>query len=305
MPKLLRMPYEKIFWTFSPTSPPIMRPTRQNGLSRGASPSSSSRMITPVRCRSSGSGPPNWSSPAGGVNGPVARFCIWPRRPVSPTIAYSFPSGPKRMTPPSWLPRNARSRAQSSLEGPELDDVAGEDEPAVLPLEAVDPVAHQPHVAAAGAVGAGLALAPEQVDPAVALELRVQRDAEQAALRVRVHREVEDGVRHGAVPDPLDLAARLLEHQEVVTADEGHRRRLRQPRHRGADREVGVEHLRWRRGRLRQRRTRHRHRCEHCQREDSAHPAIKRSIEPPPDGRILRRVVLRSRGRLGSGVRHQ
>ena len=46
MPKLLRMPYEKIFWTFSPTSPPIVRPTRQNGLSRGASPSSSRRTIT-------------------------------------------------------------------------------------------------------------------------------------------------------------------------------------------------------------------------------------------------------------------
>jgi hypothetical protein len=58
-PNELRTPYANSFWTFAPTSPPIIAPARKNGLSVGAVPSSFNRTITPVRCASSGSGPPN------------------------------------------------------------------------------------------------------------------------------------------------------------------------------------------------------------------------------------------------------
>ena len=32
--------------------------------------------------------------------GPHGRFCMRPRRPLSPMITYSLPSGPNRITPP-------------------------------------------------------------------------------------------------------------------------------------------------------------------------------------------------------------
>src|SRR6266508_740428 len=56
MPKLLRMPYAKIFWTLAPACPPRAAPAAKNGLSDGVVPSSFRRRITPVRCASSGSG---------------------------------------------------------------------------------------------------------------------------------------------------------------------------------------------------------------------------------------------------------
>jgi hypothetical protein len=84
MPKLLRRPYANSFCTFAPTSPPIAAPAAKNGLSLGVEPSSLSRRIDPVRCASSGSGPPNWSSSIPGPNGPSTRFWSCPRRPLSP-----------------------------------------------------------------------------------------------------------------------------------------------------------------------------------------------------------------------------
>ena len=166
-----------------------------------------------------------------------------PRRPVSPTIAYSLPSGPKRMTPPSWLPRSTPLVA-SSWSDAERDDAAVELELPAVPLEAVDAVAHQPDVGEVGAVDPGAALAPEQVDPAVAAELRMQRDPEQPPLRSGVHRQVEHHVAHLAAHDALDLAAGLLEHQHLVIAEERHRDRLVQPGHRRAHLQGGIEHLR-------------------------------------------------------------
>ena len=55
----------------------------KKGLSVGTLPSSLRRSITPVRCASSGSGPPNWSS---GTVPPLVTFCKNPRRPLSPMI---------------------------------------------------------------------------------------------------------------------------------------------------------------------------------------------------------------------------
>src|SRR5215218_9965348 len=48
IPKLLRTPYAKIFWTFAPTSPPIASPAANRGLSVGVVPSSFKRRITPA-----------------------------------------------------------------------------------------------------------------------------------------------------------------------------------------------------------------------------------------------------------------
>jgi hypothetical protein len=51
----------------------------------------------------------------------------------------------------------------------------------------------------------------------------VQRHAQQAALRVRVHRQVEHGpgLQHAA-DHPLDLPRRSLEHQVVVDRAQEH-----------------------------------------------------------------------------------
>jgi hypothetical protein len=44
---------------FSPISPPSAAPAAKNGLSVGVEPSSFKRSMTPVKCASSGCGPPN------------------------------------------------------------------------------------------------------------------------------------------------------------------------------------------------------------------------------------------------------
>ena len=62
----------------------------KNGLSRGVVPSSLRRRTTPVRWALSGSGPPNWSSGIPGPNGPSSRFCVCPRRPLSPMMMNSL-----------------------------------------------------------------------------------------------------------------------------------------------------------------------------------------------------------------------
>ncbi len=60
-----------------------------------------------------------------------------------------------------------------------------------VPVEAVEPVAAQRHRVAGRVVGRLRRLAPVEVDRAVVAEVLVERDAEQAALGVRVDRQVE------------------------------------------------------------------------------------------------------------------
>jgi hypothetical protein len=151
------------------------------------------------------------------------------------------------------------------LERAELQDAAVELERLAVPLETVDPVAHQPHAVECVGVGSRPALAPEQVDEAVAAELRMQGDAEQPSLRSRVHGKVEHHSLHLTVDDALDPAGGLLQHQHVVLADEGQGDRLVEARDRLARLEVGVDQLRL----LPRRRAR--------ERQGSRHPERKRS----------------------------
>jgi hypothetical protein len=161
---------------------------------------------------------------------------------VSPTIAYSLPSLPNLSHAAVVVP--SRRLAGVLLEGTEADDVAVEGQRRVAPAEPVDPVGEQVHRRAAVAVGAGVALAPEQVHEAVAGEVGVQRDPQQPPLGVRVDGEIEHCALHGSVDDSLDLAAGLLEHERVARADERHRDRLGQARSSGPDPEFLVNHLR-------------------------------------------------------------
>jgi hypothetical protein len=78
----------------------------------------------------------------------------------------------------------------------------------------------------------------------------MEGDAEQPALRRRVHRQVEHHTAYLAVDHPLDLTAGLLDHDHVVVADESHGDRLIETRYRRAHGQVRVEQLRL----LRQRR---------------------------------------------------
>ena len=113
---------------------PNCSPDLWNGLSLGVLPSSLRRRMTPVRCALSGSGPPKSSS----GTGPSRLFCVKPRRPLSPMMMYSLPSGPKRSTPPLWLPRSTGSVGSVYvvaivLEGAQLDDVPVEGQRAAVP----------------------------------------------------------------------------------------------------------------------------------------------------------------------------
>ena len=73
----------------------------------------------------------------------------------------------------------------------------------------------------AAGVRAGAALGPADVDPRVRREVRVQHHAQQPALGVGVHGEIEHRRRlDDAVDHTLDLAGCLLEHQEIVGAEE-------------------------------------------------------------------------------------
>ena len=90
MPKAVADAVREDILMFAPTSPPIRRPSSKNGLSRGVVPSSLRRRTTPVRWSLSGSGPPNSSSGIPGPKGPSSRFCVCPRRPLSPMMMNSL-----------------------------------------------------------------------------------------------------------------------------------------------------------------------------------------------------------------------
>ena len=119
----------------------------KNGLSRGVLPSSLRRRMTPVRCASSGAGPPKSSS----GTGPSRLFCVKPRRPLSPMMMYSFPSGPKRQHAAVVVAAQHRQRRIGHvvavvLERAQADDVPVEGQRAAVPHETVHAIAEQRHV---------------------------------------------------------------------------------------------------------------------------------------------------------------
>ena len=97
------------------------------------------------------------------------------------------------------------------------DEIAVEGERHAVPDEAIETVAEQGHLGHHGRVAAGRALGPANVGVGRSRKVRVQRHAQQAALGVRVHRQVEHRCRlQHAADHALDLSRRLLEHQVVV-----------------------------------------------------------------------------------------
>src|SRR5215216_1799870 len=171
----------------APTSPPTAAPSAKNGLSVGVEPSSLSRTITPVRCASSGCGPPNWSSGMPGPNGPVEQILrLAPATGVADDrVQLVVGSEPEHAA----VMVAARGLAGVLLEGAEPDDRTIEHQLRAGPPEPVDPVGDHIDRGGAGAVDASVALAPEQVHEPVVIEPRVQGDAQQAALGIRIDRK--------------------------------------------------------------------------------------------------------------------
>src|SRR6185436_5875105 len=81
-----------------------------------------------------------------------------------------------------------------------------------------------------------------EVYKAVLSKLRMQRDAEQAALGSVVDGEIERRAVQDTVNDSLHFASRLFQNEEIVWTDEGHAGRLIEPGDHGADGEIVVQH---------------------------------------------------------------
>ena len=77
----------------------------------------------------------------------------------------------------------------------------------------------------------------------------MERDAEQAALRRGVHRQVERDALHHAIEHTKHASGRLLEHEKVARPEKRHRNRLVETANHRSYGEVGIDDG-WR-GRLR------------------------------------------------------
>jgi hypothetical protein len=158
-----------------------------------------------------------------------------------------------------------RHRCAVVLEGAQLDQVLVERERRAVPHESVDAVAEERYGEDVVRVGTergnigtlghrreegifrrrrGRAARPEEIDEVIRRELRMKGDAEKAALRGEVDRQIENRRTHGAVLDALDLTGVLLDDEPVVLAEKGDADRSRQSADRGAQREVGIHERR-------------------------------------------------------------
>ena len=90
-------------------------------------------------------------------------------------------------------------------------------------------------------IGAGAAFGPEQIYPAVAPEIRMKRDAEQAAFRTEVHRQVERGRPDHAIDDALHAAGGFLGDEEIVLAEKCDADGLRESAHDRTYREIRID----------------------------------------------------------------
>ena len=196
-----------------------------------------------MKCASSGAGPPNWSS-VPGPNGPSRKVLQLPRRPLSPMMMYSLPSGPKRITPPSWLPRRAGrfglASAVSFWNARKHDDVAVERQRRAVPDEAIDTIAEQRHARENGGVDTRAALGPVEIHQRSCREVGMQRDAEQSALAAGVHRKIEHGAGDYAVDHALHPSRGFLGDEEIIAPEKGHRNRLIESGHDRRDAELRI-----------------------------------------------------------------
>ena len=139
----------------------------------------------------------------------------------------------------AWM---AGNRNVVGLAGAQQDEILRQRQRRAIPDEAIDAVAEQRHVGHPRAIRARAALRPTNEHVRSRREVRMQYQAQQASLRVRVHRQVENRYRlNDAVDDPLHLTRCLFQHEGVVRPDEDDADWLIQPADEGGDLEVGVE----------------------------------------------------------------
>ena len=215
MPKLLRMPYANTFEIRRRRRRPSLRRRRRTGCPRGVVPSSFSRRIDAGEVRVVGLGSAELvvrRSPA--PNGPSMQVLHLAAAAVVADEDVELAVGAEEDH--AAVVVAAQRLAGVGLERAQRDDRAVERQRRAVPLEAVDAIAEQRHVGEASLSAPVLLSVQKGRRTGSCWKPRVQGDAEQAALRRRVDRQVEHGRRDGAVDDPLDPAAALLEHEEVV-----------------------------------------------------------------------------------------
>ena len=192
-------------------------PAAKKGLSAGAVPSSLSRSIDAGEVRVVRGGSAERSSAMPGVGRAVGQILRagrggrYRRRSMQ-----SFSSGPKRRTPPLWLPRSGSPasawKARNRLISPvERQSGAVQTEPVHGAAE------HRP--SAKTLPSAPVAGPTQNRTRSRRGEVRMQRDAEQPALGHRVDRQVEHRRPDGAVLHALD-ASGPSEHEEVVVVED-------------------------------------------------------------------------------------
>src|SRR5437764_9988803 len=136
----------------------------------------------------------------------------------------------------------ARGLARVLLQRAKAYEVSVERERRAVPDVAVNAVAEQGHFVNRARVNARRAFRPVEVDETVRGEVRVQGDAEKAALRSVVDGEIEHSALHLSILHAQHAARRLLKNQKIVSADEGDACRLVQTCNDRADAEVRDGH---------------------------------------------------------------
>ncbi len=128
------------------------------------------------------------------------------------------------------------------LQGTDLYQVLVPGQLGSVPDEPVNPVAEQRRLAEHVGVGTDAALGPIQVNPRIGREVRVQGDPQQPTLRPEVHRQVQHRGLDHAVHNALHLSGVLLQHQQVILAQERQADRRDQPARHRLHRQPRVQH---------------------------------------------------------------
>jgi hypothetical protein len=247
------MPYAKIFWMFARTSAFADTFAVKNGLSAGAL--RSAELIVEL----ARTGRAIWEvlqlAPPSVVAHLDVELSIRAETDHAAVVV-----APRRLR---FVTLSERHRRAVVLERAQHDQVVVEPERCAVPDEAIDAIAQQRHFEDVVAVGRehvrvqarafirkegigrrrGAAAGPVEIHTRIGRKVRMQRDAEQTALRREVDAKVQDSGRDHAVHDTLDQAGVLFEYQQIVGAQERDRDRLGESTHYRSDPERWHEHL--------------------------------------------------------------
>ena len=137
-----------------------------------------------------------------------------------------------------------RLRGKRRLERAQHDQIPIERQRRSIPVVPVNPVAKQRCLGEDVGVAAGRALGPIEIDAGIAREIRVQGHTEQSALRAGVDGQIEHRGINRAIDDALHASGALLQHEQIVLADERHRGWLGETGDDGSHAEVRMQHRR-------------------------------------------------------------